>query len=332
MGPRFRDAQKFADGEFNILIATDFGGRGIDWPDVDHVINFQMPTNAVLWLHRIGRTGRIGQQGLVSNFVGGKDRTLAQMIQERMESKKEFHGVFSRKRSLRKRLKVASSEQDDDTLQPCHSDEGTYRLEGGLELYADGLTAGARDETEKSNTAEDISNDGTLIGYLSVDEPAENNRSKRHSKAADSNLEESRSDAIENDEDDAVVDFRRRLLESDSDEGSDISGDESADEDEEEDRRPTPPIERRSPIPFAEKRFSWSMLGDTGEDAVVATPPKKQLLNRGKQFDDAEALAQRYSRRSERYVGSRKGQGIAAVSRARSGRNYSEPDDDLLPL
>eukprot|EP00971_Amphidinium_carterae_P302699 6014737-Amphidinium_carterae.1 len=52
------------------MVATEHGGRGIDWPEVDHVINFQMPTSTVCWLHRIGRTGRIGKRGLVTNFVG----------------------------------------------------------------------------------------------------------------------------------------------------------------------------------------------------------------------------------------------------------------------
>lgn len=59
MGPRFQDARQFADGRASIMLATEFGGRGIDWHEVDHVVNFQMPTSAVGWLHRVGRTGRM---------------------------------------------------------------------------------------------------------------------------------------------------------------------------------------------------------------------------------------------------------------------------------
>eukprot|EP00434_Breviolum_minutum_P009296 symbB.v1.2.008192.t1/scaffold450.1/size202773/11 len=103
--PRFRDAQKFADGEANIMIATEFGGRGIDWHEVDHVVNFQMPMGAVNWLHRVGRTGRMGKRGLVTNFVGSKDKTLAELIQGQLLAGKDLHTLFSRRRSLRRRLR-----------------------------------------------------------------------------------------------------------------------------------------------------------------------------------------------------------------------------------
>ncbi|CAJ1331744.1 unnamed protein product, partial [Effrenium voratum] len=92
----------------NIMIATEFGGRGIDWPEVDHVVNFQMPTGAVCWLHRAGRTGRMGKRGLVTNFVGAKDQTLAQLIQAEVDAGKDLHELFSRKR--RKRLRAAAGE------------------------------------------------------------------------------------------------------------------------------------------------------------------------------------------------------------------------------
>merc|ERR1711972_1099265 len=100
MGPRFRDAKKFATGDASILITTDFGGRGVDWNDVDHVINFQMPTSAVAWVHRIGRTARMGRTGLVTNYVAEKDKQLAEVIRERLENGRDLHGAFSRRRSL----------------------------------------------------------------------------------------------------------------------------------------------------------------------------------------------------------------------------------------
>merc|ERR1712176_570273 len=91
MGPRFRDAQRFASGETSIMVATEFGGRGIDWREVDHVVNFQMPTSAVCWLHRVGRTARVGRRGLVSNFVGRKDQALADVIRTRLAAGKDLH-------------------------------------------------------------------------------------------------------------------------------------------------------------------------------------------------------------------------------------------------
>lgn len=64
----------FRDGTYNILIATDVAGRGIDVPDVALVINYDMPNNIEAYTHRIGRTGRAGKKGTALTFltmVGG---------------------------------------------------------------------------------------------------------------------------------------------------------------------------------------------------------------------------------------------------------------------
>lgn len=59
----------FREGEFNILIATDVAGRGIDVPDVTLVINYDMPNNIEAYTHRIGRTGRAGKKGTAVTFL-----------------------------------------------------------------------------------------------------------------------------------------------------------------------------------------------------------------------------------------------------------------------
>lgn len=56
--------QRFRDGEVNVLIATDVAARGIDLPDVSHVINYDMPRTADVYLHRIGRTARAGKKAM----------------------------------------------------------------------------------------------------------------------------------------------------------------------------------------------------------------------------------------------------------------------------
>ena len=52
----------FRDGSVNVLPATDVAARGIDLPDVSHVVNFDMPRSADVYLHRIGRTARAGKK------------------------------------------------------------------------------------------------------------------------------------------------------------------------------------------------------------------------------------------------------------------------------
>ena len=59
----------FRDDTYNILIATDVAGRGIDVADVALVINYDMPFNIEMYTHRIGRTGRAGRKGVALTFL-----------------------------------------------------------------------------------------------------------------------------------------------------------------------------------------------------------------------------------------------------------------------
>ena len=56
-----------------MLVATDLAGRGIDVPDVSLVINYQMSNTIEAYVHRIGRTGRAGKQGVAITFLSNDD-------------------------------------------------------------------------------------------------------------------------------------------------------------------------------------------------------------------------------------------------------------------
>ncbi len=59
----------FREGKFPVLVATDVAARGIDVDDIDAVINFDMPADNASYLHRIGRTGRAGKEGVAYSLV-----------------------------------------------------------------------------------------------------------------------------------------------------------------------------------------------------------------------------------------------------------------------
>lgn len=67
---RDRVVQRFRSGELDILIATNVAARGLDIPEITHVVNFDVPQNAEEYVHRIGRTGRAGRKGKAITFVG----------------------------------------------------------------------------------------------------------------------------------------------------------------------------------------------------------------------------------------------------------------------
>jgi ATP-dependent RNA helicase DDX5/DBP2 len=69
-----RDAiiRNFKDGAVRILVATDVAARGLDVKDVDHVVNYDLPSDTDAFVHRVGRTGRAGRQGQAHTlFVQG---------------------------------------------------------------------------------------------------------------------------------------------------------------------------------------------------------------------------------------------------------------------
>lgn len=63
----------FKSGEAKILLCTDVAARGIDVPNVSHVINYDMPRGADVYLHRIGRTGRAGAKGIAVSLIEAHD-------------------------------------------------------------------------------------------------------------------------------------------------------------------------------------------------------------------------------------------------------------------
>merc|ERR1719487_2214971 len=56
-------------GRKDVLVATDVAAKGLDFPDIQHVINFDMPTEIENYIHRIGRTGRCGKTGVATTFI-----------------------------------------------------------------------------------------------------------------------------------------------------------------------------------------------------------------------------------------------------------------------
>ncbi|OMJ79615.1 hypothetical protein SteCoe_20345 [Stentor coeruleus] len=73
---RERALNSFKNSEEGILVATDLASRGLDIPNVCYVINYDFPNNIQDYIHRIGRTGRIGNKGYAISFVNEKSRNL----------------------------------------------------------------------------------------------------------------------------------------------------------------------------------------------------------------------------------------------------------------
>lgn len=84
--------RRFRDGSLQILIATDVAARGIDVSGVDGVINYDVPQDIEYYVHRIGRTGRAGKEGLSFTLAAVKElykiREIEKLCKTRLENKK----------------------------------------------------------------------------------------------------------------------------------------------------------------------------------------------------------------------------------------------------
>ena len=71
MAQRERDRvlQRLRDGNLEILVATDVVGRGIDITTISHIINYDVPEDSDDYVHRVGRTGRMGRDGVAFTFI-----------------------------------------------------------------------------------------------------------------------------------------------------------------------------------------------------------------------------------------------------------------------
>lgn len=65
-----------------VLITTDLMARGIDVQEVSMVINYDLPNNRELYIHRIGRSGRFGRKGVAINFVKNEDIRILRDIEQ----------------------------------------------------------------------------------------------------------------------------------------------------------------------------------------------------------------------------------------------------------
>ena len=79
---RDRVLRRFRDGASDMLVATDVAARGLDIDHVSHVVNFDVPSSPDAYVHRIGRTGRAGREGVAITLAEARDYRLLRNIEQ----------------------------------------------------------------------------------------------------------------------------------------------------------------------------------------------------------------------------------------------------------
>jgi len=78
---RDRVMGRFREGAIDVLVATDVAARGLDIDHVSHVVNYDIPSNPEAYIHRIGRTGRAGREGVAITLVEPREHRLLRNIE-----------------------------------------------------------------------------------------------------------------------------------------------------------------------------------------------------------------------------------------------------------
>ena len=116
---RDRVMNAFRTGQTELLVATDVAARGLDIPQVSHVINYDLPSSAEVYVHRIGRTGRAGREGAAITILDPREQRLLRTIEQHTKAKVTVTPVPSvadllAKRLERTRTAVQEAMQADD--------------------------------------------------------------------------------------------------------------------------------------------------------------------------------------------------------------------------
>ena len=134
--------QQFKDGQVNVLIATDVAARGLHIPDVNFVVNFDLPTDAEDYVHRIGRTGRAGASGtaisLICETYAMNIMDIEEYIEHSIPVEREINDLLfkdpvkpdlSKIRSNRKKDSRGKRDAKDSKGKP-HSKERNFKSDG----------------------------------------------------------------------------------------------------------------------------------------------------------------------------------------------------------
>lgn len=100
---RSRVMAQFNAGSFDMLVATDIAGRGIDVKDIDLVINYDMPDEEDSYVHRIGRSGRAGKDGEAVSIVSTHDKRMLDSIQKYIKKDIAYAQVPSQQNASKSR-------------------------------------------------------------------------------------------------------------------------------------------------------------------------------------------------------------------------------------
>ena len=129
---RDRVMNRFRDGALDILVATDVAARGLDIEHVSHVVNYDIPSNPEAYVHRIGRTGRAGREGVAITLVEPREQRLLRNIERTTRSRLDLAQIPTIADLRERRLEVLGASLREQLLE-----DGIERFRAVVEPLAE---------------------------------------------------------------------------------------------------------------------------------------------------------------------------------------------------
>jgi ATP-dependent RNA helicase DeaD len=156
---RDRIMTRFRDGALDVLVATDVAARGLDIEHISHVVNFDVPSNPDTYVHRIGRTGRAGREGVAITLVEPREHRLLRDIERTIGQPLDIEGLPTVANVREHRLELLSAtlretlvkgEQDRyrGVVEALAGEYDTVDIALAAISLADAEARGAEDEVE----------------------------------------------------------------------------------------------------------------------------------------------------------------------------------------
>jgi ATP-dependent RNA helicase DeaD len=157
---RDRVLRRFREGASELLVATDVAARGLDIEHVSHVVNFDVPSSPDAYVHRIGRTGRAGREGVAITLAEAREHRLLRNIEQHtkrkisMESVPTVHDLRARRleltrAALEEALDGGGLEQYRLVVEALAEDHDVLDLAAAAVMLADRSRDGAASDEEE---------------------------------------------------------------------------------------------------------------------------------------------------------------------------------------
>jgi ATP-dependent RNA helicase RhlE len=121
----------FRSGDFKLLVATDISARGIDIPDIDFVVNYDLPQDVEMYVHRVGRTGRGKQKGIAVSFVSEEEKPLLADIEAYLEQPIQTVDIYTKDYRVTREMAAENKNDWKKLMKDAQEEDKTSKKKKG---------------------------------------------------------------------------------------------------------------------------------------------------------------------------------------------------------